>query len=248
MVMKGLWEKSLHLVLIPLEIMNVGDAGAGHSSCSGRPCSRAGATLRHGSPEPSERGTAPPPAAAKRPGQATPPPAVGAASSRNPLLASRRAPRGPIAAAGQEAPVSGFSRRSRLCGRGRGAAGEGRPRARPEGLLPWATLRAMTAPDTAQAPRGAAPAPGAGPSAHIPLVAGGSKEQSRPGCAQRAAGMTRLCGAAPLRHPGMGGEPLNRWLCTEKENGIFSFHGYCILKHFCTSKLDLTVCDTNTEL
>lgn len=72
-----------------------------------------------------------------------------------------------------------------MCGRGRGAAGEGRPRARPEGPLQWATLRAVTALDTAQAPRGAAPAPGAGPSAHIPLLAGGSKEQSRLGCAQQ---------------------------------------------------------------
>lgn len=84
-----------------------GPVGAlqGHNSCWGRPCSRAGATLRDGSSEPSERGTAPPPAATKRPGKATPRPGAGAASSRNPLLVSRRAPRGPGAAAGREAPV-----------------------------------------------------------------------------------------------------------------------------------------------
>lgn len=145
-----------------------------------RPCSRAGATLRHGSPEPSEWGVALPPADAKWAGQPMPQPAWSRLQPGSaPGFPSR--PAGPQSGGGAGGPGVGFQPEQPVVRPGEGSGGGRAPHGRPEGPLPWATRRALTAPDTAQPPRGAAPAPSAGPSAYVPLLPSGSKEQSGPG-------------------------------------------------------------------
>lgn len=97
-----------------------------HNSCLGRPCSRAGATLRDGSPSP--RSGAPRHRRKPRNGPARPA-AARSWSRLQPESAPGFPPRpaGPQTGGGQEAPVSGFSRRSRACGRAGERRGKGAP-------------------------------------------------------------------------------------------------------------------------